>query len=369
MRRLKVMQVIGQMEVGGIEKLAATIAERCSRDRFCVSVCALGGDGPLRQELEKGGVASFCLGKRPGLDWRIVLRLSRLLRREKISVLHTHHVGALIYGVPAAVLSGVKGIIHTEHSHDALDDNPRLRVLLRLLARRASTVVCVADEVASYLEGVVGVPRGKLQVLRNGVDTELFRPGLADEPLWSGPVVGTVGRLDPLKDHLTLLRAFRLLVERVPNIKLVIVGDGPLRGELEAASRGLGIGDKVAFLGRRSDIARLLRGMHVFVLSSVKEGLPLALLEAMASGIPVVATNVGGVPQVVQDGHTGILCPPGEPFELAQSINQLILDEELRRRVAANARSLVEHSYSLRAMLSGYESLYAAAANGTGGAR
>lgn len=365
MSRLRVMQVIGQMDVGGIEKLAAAIAKQCRRDKFHVSVCALGGDGPLRVELEEEGVPSFCLGKRLGLDWRIVLRLSRLLRREKVSVLHTHHISTLIYGLPAAVLSGVKGVIHTEHSHDALDDSPRLRFLLRLLARRTEVVVCVADEVASYLTQNVGVPRRKILVLRNGVDTELFRPGLADEALLGELVIGTVGRLDPLKDHLTLLRAFRLLAEQVPNARLVIVGDGPLRRELEAASYSLGIGSKVAFLGRRSDIAGLLRGMHIFVLSSIKEGLPLALLEAMASGVPVVATNVGGIPQVVQDRRTGILCPPGDPARLAQSIHQLIRDDGLRQRLTDAARSLVETSYSLKSTVSGYESLYTAAANGT----
>ncbi|MGQ9697851.1 MAG: glycosyltransferase, partial [Armatimonadota bacterium] len=312
----------------------------------------------------------FSLGRRPGLDARVVWRLARLICRKKVSVLHTHHTGALVYGVPAALIAGLGTVVHTEHSHDVLDSNPRLRVAERLLTRFAWTTTCVTEEVQEYLSRRVGISPRRLVVLPNGVDTKLFVPGPADPALLEElclvghPVVGTVGRLDPLKDHESLLRAFAAVHSAVPKARLVIVGDGPLRDHLRNMAKELGVEDAVYFTGARSDVAALLRAFDVFVLSSTHEGLPLALLEAMSAGLPVVATAVGGVPRAVEHGVSGFVCPPGDAETLSSLILHLLEHRELRAVVGRNARVRVESHFSVERMVAGYKDIYEAARGG-----
>jgi len=361
------MQVIGDMEVGGVERLAGTLAVRLRADGFACSVCALGRDGRLGDELRCAGVPVYALGRRPGLDFRVVRRLSALLRRQRVDVLHTHHTGALVYGLPAALAAGIGAVVHTEHSHDVLDGNRRLRLIERLLTRFTSATTCVTEEVSQYLSTQVGIPTRRLTVLPNGVDTDAFAPGapdpglIADLGLEGGRVVGTVGRLDPLKDQATLLKAFAVVRSALPDAKLVIVGDGPLRSELEELAVQIGVQGAVRFVGTRGDVADILRAFDVFVLSSTHEGLPLALLEAMSTGLPVVATAVGGVPRVVEHTASGFLCPPGDVDALAGLVVQLLKDSRLRAAVGQNARARVEAGFSVHSMVEAYRGVYEAA--------
>lgn len=366
MSRPHVMQVIGDLEVGGVERLAAVLAVRLGADGFTCSVCALGRDGRLGDELRGAGVPIFTLGRRPGLDLRVMRRLAAILREQEVDILHTHHTGALVYGVPAALVAGVRAVVHTEHSHDALDNNPRLRAAERVLTKFTTATTCVTQEVKQYLSERVRIPPRRLIVLPNGVDTEVFAPGPADPTLIRElrlsrcKVVGTVGRLDALKDQATLIRAFALVRSSVPDARLIIVGDGPLRAELADLAEALGVRDAVRFTGTRCDVPALLRAFDVFALSSTHEGLPLALLEAMSTGVAAVATAVGGVPNVVEHGVSGFLCTPKDADALAGYVVRLLGDADLRRTIGQDARARVEAAFSVRRMIEEYRGVYEA---------
>src|SRR5262249_47422157 len=205
----------------------------------------------------------------------------------------THHLGQLLYSAVGARLAGAR-LLHVEHEFYTLA-SPKAKRLLRAAGKLAERVIGVSDEVVRFLVDKVGLPEAKVALIRNGVDTSRFRPpaegqrAVLDIPP-GRPVVSTVGRLDPVKDHRTMIAAFRSVVSVFPEAILVIIGDGPLRGELDSYVRQYRLEDNVRFLGERFDVQSLLPGMDVFVLSSVNEGLPIALLEAMACGRPAVAT-------------------------------------------------------------------------------
>lgn len=369
MSRLHVMHLIMDLDIGGSQRLAQTLVTACHHSQFRFSVCALGHDGPMRGQFAAAGVPCWSLNKHAGLDWMAVARLAHLIRRIRPHVLHTHHTGALIYGTAARMLAGTRGHIHTEHSHDILDASGRLRFLQRVLSAAPLTTVCVAEEVRQYLGLVAGIPWERMAVLQNGVDTDRFAPGGANPRLLrelgvedDGPVVVTVGRLDPLKDQATLIKAFAMVRQRVPNAWLLLVGDGPLRRSLAELASDCGQSDRVVFAGVRTDVERILPLCSVFALSSTNEGLPLVALEAMASGLPLVATSVGGIPQLVEDGNTGLLCPAGDMAALADALVRALTDDGVGRALGANGRRLVETRHSLQAMVAAYEALYRNAA-------
>ncbi|MBM4078613.1 MAG: glycosyltransferase [Planctomycetes bacterium] len=375
-RRVRIMQVGYSFEIGGSEKLAATISAHLDQRRFAPSLCALTMDGPLSSDLRSRGIACHVMGRRRGLDAALVMRLCRLFRRERVDIVQTHHAGQLLYALPAARLARVRAVVHTEHEQFSLQSNPRLRLTLRVLARLVSRIVCVGDDVAAYLADTMGLSHEKVQVIRNGIDTTAFavtsdaarhkdRLGCAASDF----VFGNVSRLNPVKDHASLIRAFSRLTRNAAGpAKLALIGDGELRQELKALVSSLGIAEFVRFLGARTDVPSLLPGFDAFVLSSYNEGLPLALLEAMSCARPVVATSVGSIPSVITHRVNGLLVPPKDTNALAAAMSELLADAALCKRLGREARNTVERTFSLDAMMRRYEAVYdAALANGRHG--
>jgi glycosyltransferase involved in cell wall biosynthesis len=220
-------------------------------------------------------------------------------------------------------------------------------------------VIAVSEDIGDFLVERVGIPRTKLAVIPNGVDTKRFAPSLvrvSDGTIApaGAPVVGTVGRLDPAKDHITLLRAFRAVRAAIPSAHLVIVGDGACRGALEAFIGEHGLAGSVHLLGERSDIPALLAQLDVFVLSSVNEGLPLALLEAMACAIPVVTTDVGTAGVVVRSANAGVVVPPKDVDGIARAIVSVLDDASLARRLGTAGRAMVADRHDIAATVDAY---------------
>lgn len=352
-RPLRVVHVTQGLEMGGQEKLLVEFARHADRRGVDLSFLSLSTPGPLSAEIEACGWPVQALGLGPGLFPGLVSRLARLFRRQRPDVVHTHNNRPLIYAAPAARVAGVGRIVHTQHGR-GFGVTRRQTVLTRWAARLARPFVCVSKDSAAWMIEN-GIPETRIQVLWNGIDLARFAFTGPDP---NGPAL-IVARLSPEKDLTTLLRAAALVTRFDPGFRLDIAGDGPCRGDLQALAQVLGIEENVRFLGLVQDIPTLLSRASLFVLSSITEGVSLTLLEAMARGLPVVATRVGGNPEVVSDGVTGMLVPSGDPDALATAILRLRRDSSLARQMGFAGRARVERDFDIRAMVASYEALYA----------
>jgi sugar transferase (PEP-CTERM/EpsH1 system associated) len=353
------------MVVAGAETLVAQMVSLMPE--FDFSVYVLDEVGPLGEELRARGVPLRLLGRKPGVDWPLAGRLARALREDGIALLHAHQYTPWFYGSVAAALGwGRPRILFTEHGRH-FPDSPRAKRILfnKCLTPFTDGFVAVSAFIRDCLRDNEGLDEKRIRVLYNGIDPARFdahpdrlalrrEQGLGE----NDPVVGTPARFAPVKNHATLLEAFRLVVQRLPEAKLVLAGDGPLRAELQARAHELGIEKSVRFLGVRRDVPALLRTWDVFCLSSLSEGTSVTLLEAMASGLPSVVTAVGGNPEVVRDGETGRLVPSRNAEALASALLDTLTDRAEAQRMGAKGRERVRERFTLSRMLKGYAGLY-----------
>jgi glycosyltransferase involved in cell wall biosynthesis len=350
--RLRVFHITGCLDVGGQEKLLVEFARHADRDRFALHFVCLEQRGPLARDLEAEGWPVTALDVTPGLKPALIVRLARLFRHDAADVVHTHNERPLIYGGLAARLARVAGVIHTRHGR-GVSLSRRQNLLANLAARTTDRYVCVSDDSAA-LTVANGLAAARVETLHNGIDTRRFA---FKGPCADGPAV-IVARLSPEKDVATLLRATALVVRTRPAFRLAIAGDGPCLPELQRQTAELGLTNHVQFLGMVHDVAGLLARASFYVLSSISEGISLTLLEAMACGLPIAATRVGGTPEVVADGQTGLLVPPRDPPALAAAMMRFIEDRTLARRLAEAGRRRVEHRFDIRRMVAEYERMY-----------
>ncbi|HSE06906.1 MAG TPA: glycosyltransferase [Methylomirabilota bacterium] len=359
------VHVLDSLQVGGTENGTANLLRTLEPGDLRHTVVAMTTTGPVAARLP-AGVAVHCLGKRPGWDFRAVARLTALLRRLRPDIVHSRNWGAFD-AVPAARLAGVPVVIHGEHGREVGDPaglNRRRNRLRRLFLPFIDRYVTVSFDLARWLVDVVRIPATRVVTIHNGVDVARFsdersRRGRAALGVPEGDlVVGTIGRLDPVKDQVGLIEAFAHVRTGDVPATLVIVGDGPCRGALEARAERLGIGERVRFLGARSDVAMLLGGFDVFVLPSIAEGISNTILEAMASGLPVVATETGGNPELVQHDVTGRLVPVGDRDGLAAAVGAYVADPHLRLLHGKAGRARAVEEFPLERMAARYRELY-----------
>jgi sugar transferase (PEP-CTERM/EpsH1 system associated) len=362
-----VVHLIYRLDFGGLETLLVDCINHMPPERYRHAIVCLTDYTAFADKITRPDVELVALHKQPGLGLGIHAKLFKLLRELRPAVLHTYNFACAEYAVPAWA-AGVPVRIHAEHGRDASDPqglNRKHNFLRRALVPFIDRYVPVSHDLARWLDKVVGIPAAKSELIMNGVDTVRYAPQLpaASLPWAAGPfVIGTVGRLQDVKDQATLIEAFALLCARRPaarnDLRLAIVGDGPLRERLAQKAQDAGVLELVWFPGARNDIPELMRSFDVFALSSIAEGTPVTLLEAMSCGRPVVATNVGGIPEVVQDGVNGALVPASNPQALAEALGRYVDD---RARVAAHgaaAREKIERHYSVAAMVGAYTALY-----------
>jgi glycosyltransferase involved in cell wall biosynthesis len=351
-RPVRVIHVTNGLDMGGLEKLLVEFARHADRQRHKLRFVSLGTRGLLASEIERHGWPVTALAAPTGFRPQLILRLASLFRCWDADVVHTHNTRALIYGGPAARLARAPRLIHTWHGQDVAAAT-RGSLLFRLAGRLPDRIVAVSQDAAAWMMRV-GIAGDKIQAIRNGIDlTRFAHVG----PCEGGSVV-TVARLSPEKDVATLIKAAALVRRERPAFRVEIAGDGPCLPALGTLAGGLGLEDHVRFLGQVSDVPALLARAALFVLPSLTEGLSLTLLEAMARGLPVVATRAGGNPEVVSDGETGWLVPPGDAEELARAILYLLQDRQAGREMGQAGRRRAEQRFDIRRVVAAYEALY-----------
>lgn len=353
---MRIVEIVNSLTIGGAERMASDLAVELRSRGHEVSVVCVRGRGPLSETLREAGVEILFLDKGEGFSTSSVRTLTADLRSRRADVIHTHNPLTHHYGVLAGRLAGVPIVVNTFHGPGNLTNIDKKLLLFEVSCLFSDQVVACCSSVGVHLERLTRIARRQAIVIPNGVSLSRFlaRPAA---PAGKELVIGTVGRLVAVKDHRSLIDAFRRVLKQEPNVKLELLGDGPLRSELEEQARTLEVSKQVTFHGASLDVPTFLSGLHVFVLSSSSEGLPLTLIEAMASGLPVVATAVGEVPELVRRSDAGWICAPGKPEEMEAALLAAVRSPD-REAMGARARAYVAEKYSLRAMVQEYERLF-----------
>jgi len=358
----RVVHIIDRLPPDGAERLLCEVLRYRSDDLDYQVVCLAEG-GVFEPVIRAMGVPVTILGKRRGIDLRLVWRLWRWLRNNKPQIVHTHLFTADTWGRLVARLAGVPLVFSTVHSVNSWQGRVH-RLVDRTLALFTTRLIACTAQVAEKLHNQDGIDARRIVTLANGVDLQRFAdvtPVDIERELGasgSGPWLAVLGRLEPVKGQAYLLECLALLRDQGIEFRCVLIGDGPERESLVEKVARLQLADRVYLAGFRDEVPAWLAAIDVLVMPSRWEGLPMALLEAMALGKPVVAHAVGGVPDVVRDGQEGLLVPPHHPQQMMQALARLLGDAALRAQMGANALSRVRSHYSAEALARAYEKLY-----------
>ncbi len=366
-RPVRVGFVVHVMQVAGAEVLVTETIRRLGPAIQPVVLC-LDAIGPLGEELRGAGVPVVALGRRPGLDWATVSAVARQVRERDLDVVHAHQYTPFFYGgLGAWWARGGTRVIFTEHGRhypDVVSWKRRLanRWILRRLADRITSVCEFSSRALATKDGF---PADRIQVIENGIDVARHDPA-ADRTalrvrLGLDPArryIACIARFHPVKDHRMLLEAFAAVAGALPDVDLLLVGDGPLRPQLEAQVAGTGLQSRVRFLGVRPDVPGILAAVDLFALTSVSEAASITLLEAMATGLPVVVTNVGGNPEIVRAGIDGELVPRGDAAAMSDALRKVLTHSTLARTMGVSGAERVRERYRLDRTIERYGRMY-----------
>lgn len=366
-----VAHVMYRFDTGGLENGIVNLINHMPAERYRHAVIALTEVTDFRQRIRRDDVQFISLRKAPGHGIWLFPRLYRLFRELRPAIVHSRNLAALEVQLPAWA-AGVPVRIHGEHGRDIgdLDGSNRTYQRVRRFYRPfVSYYLALSRDLADYLTDIIGVPKNKVLQVYNGVDSQRFHPGAPDRVAADCPfprpqhwLVGTVGRMQTVKNQPALARAFIRALQIEPalaeRIRLVVVGDGPLRDECRQLLDAAGVGELAWLPGERSDVDAVMRGLDCFVLPSLAEGISNTILEAMASALPVLATDVGGNADLVSAGETGTIVPPGDDEAMAREIVRLASQPEQARQMGLAGRGRVEQNFSMHAMVERYQGTY-----------
>ena len=364
--RIHVMHLLPSLNIGGMENGIVNVTNRIDRQRFKVSICCINELGPMASRIGEGAATLLCLEQGPGLSPALFKTLFGILRTRDVDILHTHNHYTSVYGVPAGRAAGIRVICGLHgFGRNLRATRPRKKRVDAILCHLAHHVACVAKQLEDMVCSDFHVPGRKVTTIINGVDCHRFAcPPAARDRLRvelgvrdSDLVIGSVGRLSYEKNYGLLLDAAAGVLTRFP-IRVLLVGDGPETDSLRSQAASLGLEDRVIMPGERRDVPELMSAMDVFVLPSLIEGLPNTVLEAMCAGLPVVATSVGGTPDVVAHGVSGFLVPSNNAAALGEALESLLGDGDLRREMGLSGRRLAQTKFSMERMVREYEALY-----------
>jgi L-malate glycosyltransferase len=365
-----ICQVLHSLDIGGAEVLAAGLARELSdRYRF-VFACLDDEVGVLGNEFVERGIPMKVFYRQPGLDWKCSFRLAAFFREHKVQIVHAHQYTPFFQSLLARLAYRRPPIVFTEHGRHFPDSRSSKRVAVnRALLRSDDRLIGVGESVRRALVNNEGLPEKRTETIYNGVPLKDFQAVNGDAQLRRNVrkelgiddgefAIVQVARLNSLKDHATAIRTLKRLRDDQVPAKLILVGDGEERSVLEKLVASESVESDILFLGARSDIPRLLAAADAFLLSSISEGIPLTLIEAMGAGIPIVSTNVGGIPEVIEHGVSGLLAPAGDAETLATHLKSLWQNSEQRSRLAENGCQRAVEQFSLEQMHRQYVEVY-----------
>ena len=367
-----VLHLIFRLAIGGLENGVVNLINHMPAHRYRHAIVCLTDFTDFRDRITRADVEVVAIHKKRGMDWGSYTRIWKVIKRFNPTILHTRNLPTMEYAI-AATLAGVPYRVHGEHGRDVHDQygaSQKFRLFRKFVALWIHHFITVSEDLAHWFQESIGINSSRISQIYNGVDVQRFHPGKGDRreilPKEFGPsdrfIVGTVGRMQTVKDQATLVRAFlhlrKLFPDGADRVRLVLVGDGPLRFEIQEIIEDEGISQYLWMPGERQDIPDLLRSFDLFVLPSEAEGISNTILEAMASGLPIVATDVGGNSELVNQGKTGYLVPPKNPIAMAEAIATYVKDEELVQQHGQAGRALAESRFSLEAMVNGYLAVY-----------
>ncbi|BCG64824.1 MAG: hypothetical protein methR_P2617 [Methyloprofundus sp.] len=367
-----IAHIIYKLDVGGLENGLINLINQMPVHKYRHIIICLKGSTQFRERLQRDDVKIIDLQKKDGQDWASFVTLYQILRQQQVDIVHTRNLATIEYQVPA-FLARVNDRVHSEHGWDTFDpegNKKKYQILRRLISPLVKVFIPLSLHLQSYLVNKVGIPEQKIVRICNGVDINKFYPVqkkelIVDCPLVQGNDViniGTVGRMHGVKDQLTLVRAYIQLLTKHPSligtVNLLLIGDGPLREQAIVLLENNNLLAHVWLPGARADIAAIMRSLDIFVLPSQAEGISNTILEAMATGLPVLATAVGGNSELVLEGETGLLVPHSEPEAMATALLTLLENKPLRLQFGKSAHQRILEKFSIQAMVSKYTEVY-----------
>ena len=361
-----VLHVVYSLGVGGAEKMILNYVSHLNFEKYNNFVCAIKKEGPIALKLRLKGTKVFCLHKNSRYQLTALIKLLWIIKKYKIDILHAHNPSGSIWGVPAAILGGVRLIVRTEHT---IYIPNRVSILYpfidNLLNIFTDFIICCSNEVLKTHLEKKKVFQKKYVVIHNGIDGEAYKATYGRYKIKKelgipikNFVIGSVGNLTEPKGYEYLIQAFKIISTRIGNVVLLLVGEGELRSYLEHISDKLNLSDHIMFLGLRNDVPNILNVFDVYVSSSTREGLSIALLEAMAARRPIVVTDIGGNREAITDGYTGLVVPTRKSDILAEKILLLLKNSSLRNQLALNASIYFQNNFNIQKTVRMTEKIY-----------
>lgn len=364
--KIRIMQITHDLNIGGLQRLVVDISRHLDKSRYQVTVCALREGGILEDELINNNINIIKLPvARNGVDYLTFWKLYKILRDERPHIIHTHNTQPFVEGSLAAFLARVPVCIHTEHGRQ-FPDKKRYMFAEWLFSHYVDQIVAVSESAKKDLVKYEKISGNKIQVIMNGIDGNKYSRSidrnkklkeLAIDNNYDF-IMGFAGRLSREKGLTYLLKAMSIIVRKYPKTLLLIAGEGGLMADLQRETEQLNLNSNVMFLGPRSDIPEIMNILDMFVLPSLREGLPLVLLEAAAASLPIVATDVGGSKNVVKDGANGLLVKSQDEQSLAKAIEYLIKNSTIKNNFGRYSFEIFKNRFSIDKMIYSYEAVY-----------
>lgn len=365
MHLLNILHVISKLPIGGVENQLLMVLKNYDRRRFFPFVCSLSDKGDIGKEIEDLGVEVYCLNKlKHTFDWTMVKDIYHFIKKKNIKIVRTHQYHANLYGRLAAKLAKVPCIVASVHNVYTMDRKFHRRIMNKFLSRFSDKVVAVSETVKKDILKYDGLHEDEIMVIYNGIDTDSFvnRDGNAIRKELGipsdVPVIGTVGRLTPQKGQKCLIEAISRMKEKFTEIMLLIVGEGPIKDELKDYVNTLNINKNVIFTGSRRDVPALLSAMDIFVLPSFWEGLPNALIEAMASGKPIIASDLPPVREIFDSEKVGVIVPVRDSTAISSSIESLLNNKSRSETLGKFAKERAFSQFDIKTAVERYTSLF-----------
>ncbi len=363
-QKIRIAFLVHTYGFGGLENMVTNLVNHLDPDRFESTIISFAPLKPLNNRIDTNHVRVLSLNKRGGNNPILIYKVCQLLKNIGVDIVQTHNWGTALEGILGAKLAHVPAIVHAERG--TIEGKKRNIILQRFLWGLAKQVLSVSEAHRKKVTAIVGFPHGQIKAIVNGVDTERFSPkpeiknevraklGLKKDRI----CIGTVGSLRPVKNQMLLINACKVVFSRFEHVEVLIVGEGPLKTQLMQTVASLGFSERIHFAGSQSNIPEILNALDIFVLPSLSEGMPNAVLEAMACGLPVIATAVGGVPEVIDNPRDGIVIDSQDEEALVSALTHLLENKDSRAEMGTQGRLRMLKHFSLKKMVRTYETLY-----------